>query len=167
MYMDESSLAALACAMMRYYGDTRLSEHAMKVYVYSRCIGAGERLQENDMLVLCAASILHDIGIPRAIELHGSAMGEFQEKEGALLAPDFLEKAGVRPGVYERVAWLVGRHHTAALAGGDILLQILMEADYLVNLAEGKRSVDEIREVRDSFFKTPTGLRYIDALFGM
>ena len=164
---NEVSISKLAGVMMRYYNDTRLSEHALKVYAYSRCIGAGEQLPANEMLILCAASILHDIGIPKALELYGSAMGEYQETEGALLAPGMLEEASVQPDIFERVVWLVGHHHTAALADSDMLLQILMEADYLVNLAEGNCPAEDIKVIRDGCFKTPTGIQYIEALFGL
>jgi len=42
-----------------------------------------------------------------------------------------------------------------------------MEADYLVNLAEGKRPLDDIIRIRDGFFKTGSGKLYIEALFGL
>ena len=164
--MDFRSMSKLISAMMKHYSDVRLSEHALKAYAYAQGIGAGEGLPETELFILSAAAILHDIGIPRAIKLHGSAKGEFQEKEGALLVPEILEQAGIYT-ITERVAWLVGHHHSYEFAGQDILLQILMEADYLVNFAEGNRPVDTIREVRENFFKTETGKEYIAALFSL
>jgi HD superfamily phosphodiesterase len=152
---------------MRYYGDVRMSEHSIKAYAYANSIGEGENLPENEQLILSAAAILHDIGIPRAIELHGSAKGEYQEKEGALLVPEMLAQAGVQENITERVAWLVGHHHTEALAESDLLLQILMEGDYLVNLAEGNAPAERAAKVRDGFFKTATGKQYITALFNL
>ena len=159
-------LPSLISAMMSYFGDTALSQHAIKAYAYANCIAMGENLPENEQLVLCAAAVLHDIGIPNAIKLHGSPKGEFQEKEGALLVPGVLESAGIS-GITERVSWLVGHHHTKELAQSDILLQILMEADYLVNLAEGNHTKDKAIEVRDSFFKTKTGKDFISSLFSI
>ena len=159
-------VSKLISLMMRYFNDVSYSEHAMKVYAYSQSIGMGESLPDSDMHVLCAAAILHDIGIPQAIKIHGSAKGEYQEKEGALLVPGMLSEAGIH-GITERVSWLVGNHHTHALAEGDLLLQILMEADYLVNLAEGNSTKEKIRDVGESFFKTCTGKEYIEALFGV
>jgi HD superfamily phosphodiesterase len=161
------SLSNLLAVMMEHYGDIRLSEHALKAFAYARGIGGGEELPGNDLFILSAAAILHDIGIPRAIELHGSAAAEFQEKEGALLAPEKLALAGIQNDIADRVAWLVGHHHTADLAGGDLLLQILMEADYLVNLAEGRKTAEDAAQIRDAFFKTKTGQRYISALFSL
>ena len=159
-------LSKLLEIMMSYYNDVRLSEHAVKAYAYASSIGAGENLSEHEHFILCAAAILHDIGIPNAIKLHGSSKGEFQEKEGALLVPSMLEKAGM-PGITDRVSWLVGHHHQESLAHTDLLIQILMEADHLVNLAEGSHPKEKAEDIRDSFFRTETGKRYISALFSI
>jgi len=158
------SLSKLISIMMEYYSDVRFSEHSIKAYAYAQGIAEGEGLQETDKSILLAATILHDIGIPPAIKLHGSSKGEYQEKEGALLVPEMLEKAGIK-GISEQVAYLVGNHHTHELAKDNLLLQILMEADYLVNLAEGKASSEKIQEVYEGFFKTETGKEYVRALF--
>ena len=153
--------------MMQYYNDVHYSEHALKVYAYAHNIAVGENLSEGETLILSAAAILHDIGIPRAIKLHGSAKAEFQEKEGALLVPELLKQAGVHNDIRERVSWLVGHHHTEALAEKDLLLQILMEADYLVNLAGENTTTEKRLEVSKAFFKTGTGKQYITALFNL
>jgi len=159
------SLSKLLAIMMEYYSDVRFSEHSVKCYTYAWGIGDGEALSADDMLILGASAILHDVGIPKAVELYGSGKAEYQEKEGAKLVPGFLEKAALPGHITERVTWLVGHHHTHELAGSDIILQILMEADYLVNLAEGKASVEKIAEVKNGFFKTVTGKLYAEALF--
>ena len=151
---------------MEYYNDIHFSEHSIKAYTYARGIAEGEKLSDNDKLILCAAAILHDIGIPPAKRIYGSSKGEYQEKEGAKLVPEMLAKAGIE-GISEQVAWLVGNHHTHELAKDNLLLQILMEADYLVNLAEGKASDEKIREVYESFFMTMTGKEYMKGLFGV
>jgi len=152
--------------MMEYYGDVRFSEHSIKAYAYAQGIAEEENLSCEDKQVLLAAAILHDIGIPPAIEKHGSSKGEYQEKEGVLLVPEMLAKAGIE-GITEQVAWLVGNHHTHELAKDNLLLQILMEADYLVNLAEGKASTEKIREIHEGFFRTETGKGYVRGLFGV
>jgi len=161
------AISKLISVMMQYYKDMRFSEHAIKVYAYAQGIGEGEKIPETDRLVLSAAAVLHDIGISQAIKLHGSAKGEFQEKEGALLVPEMLNQAGIQDNITERTAWLVGHHHTETLAENNLLLQILMEADYLVNLAEGNSPAEKALEIRESFFKTSTGKRYITALFNL
>jgi len=160
------SLSKLTQIMMEYYSDVRFSEHSIKAYTYARGIAEGEGLSDDDKLILCSAAILHDIGIPPAIKIHGSSKGEYQEAEGAKLVPEILEKAGM-DGITEQVTWLVGNHHTHELAKDNLLLQILMEADYLVNLAEGKANDEKIREVLDGFFVTETGKGYLMGLFGV
>ncbi|MCL2565688.1 MAG: HD domain-containing protein [Defluviitaleaceae bacterium] len=160
-------LSKLIGEMMSYYGNVRLSEHAVKAYAYAASIGEGESLCEDDMLILSAAAILHDIGIPRAKELYGSAKGEYQEKEGTLLVPDILSRAGMPDFITEQVAWLVGHHHTEELAKDNFLLQILIEADYLVNFAEGNRPSEALQQVYRDFFKTNTGKQYMKGLFSL
>jgi len=158
------SLPKLIITMMEYYNDVRLSEHAIKAYAYASSIAEEEKLSDSDRLVLSAAAILHDIGIPRAIKLYGSSKGEYQEKEGALLVPEMLNRADIKD-ITEQVAWLVGNHHTEAKAENSLLLQILMEADYLVNLAESSASSEKVKEIYENFFKTDAGKKYIKALF--
>ena len=161
------SLSRLIHIMMRHYSDVRYSEHALKVYAYASNISEGEDLSDEDKFILASAAILHDVGIPQAIKLHGSGKGEYQEKEGALLVPELLEQADIQQDISDRVAWLVGHHHTEALADNDLLLQILMEADYLVNLAEGNIPIEKANEVKEGFFKTNIGKKYITALFNL
>lgn len=148
-----------------YYKNIRSVEHSLKVYAYAQGIGGGEGLTGDDMTVIEAAALLHDVGIPAALKIHGSAAGEFQEKEGAAIAPELLEKGNIPERLRERVRWLVGHHHTEALAKDDRLLQILMEADYLVNLAEGNLPGRQPMDVCDSFFVTETGKRYLRDIF--
>jgi HD superfamily phosphodiesterase len=150
-----------------YLRNVRSGEHAVKVYAYAAGIGKEEALTPTEYETLKAAAILHDIGIPEAVRLHGSGAGPYQEAEGARLVPAFLEEAGVTGVDKDRVVWLVGHHHTPEKAGEDRLLQILMEADYLVNLAEGNLGDTSPQTVRDSFFRTEAGKRYITGLFGL
>lgn len=165
--MSVGMIGRLIGEMICYYKDLKLSEHALKVYAYARGIGGEEGLGSEELEILLAAAVLHDIGIPAALKAHGSAAGPYQEKEGAAMVPAFLEAAGAPTEMTERVRWLVGHHHTEALAGEDILLQMLIEADYLVNLAEGYHPELDPGTVRDTSFKTAAGRRYITALFGL
>lgn len=158
-------LSRLIGCTIEFFGNPRSIEHALKVFAYAQGIGGEEGLKGDDMLVLDASALLHDVGIPSAIERFGSSAGEYQEAEGQRLAPDLLARAGIPERVWERVAWLVGHHHTEPLAKDDALLQILMEADYLVNLVEGNLPGRDPREVYDGFFRTGPGKRYLKALY--
>lgn len=160
-----TDLSALMECMMRFFQKQKWIEHSAKVFAYAVGIGDGERLSRDEMTILGASALLHDIGIPSAKERYGDSAGEHQEAESARLAPELMRKAGVPERYWERVAWLVGHHHTEHLAGDDQLLQMLMEADYLVNLVEGNVKDRSPREVYDGFFRTATGKRYLAALF--
>lgn len=154
--------------MIEYYKNSPLTEHALSVYGYSIGIGNNENLGENDFFILECASVLHDIGIPEAIKNHGSAKGEYQEKEGGLLVPTFMEKIGITDeNTVNKVTWLVANHHSHEKAKDCHLLQILMEADYLVNLSKTDNSEGKIEKIRDEFFKTKTGIDYMNHMYSL
>ena len=59
---------------------------------------------------------------------------------------------------------MVGHHHTYQdIQGLDY--QILVEADFLVNIYEEKMGKDEILSVRKNIFRTTAGKYYLDTLF--
>lgn len=157
-------ISVLISKMIAIYLDLRLTEHALKVYGYAMGIGGEEGLSPDDLKILCMAAVLHDIGIPKAIQIHGSAAGPYQEQEGAELAQEILHSLNVPSDISDRVIWLVGHHHTAAAAKDNLLLQILMEADYLVNMSEKPGRYNHAN-IRDSFFKTSSGIMYLNNLF--
>jgi len=76
------SLSKLTGIMMEYYNDIHFSEHSIKAYTYARGIAEGENLSDNDKLILCAAAILHDIGIPPAKRIYGSSKANTKKKKG-------------------------------------------------------------------------------------
>ena len=43
--------------------------------------------------------------------------------------------------------------------------QILVEADFLVNIHEGKMGKDIIQSVRENIFKTKSGMEILDLMF--
>ena len=155
----------LISLMVQFFPDRHYVEHALKVYGYAGAIGGGEGLGDDELAILEAATVIHDIGIPDAVRLYGSGAGPFQEKEGARIAPTMLIEVGYTREQTKRAVWLVGHHHSSECAGEDFLLQILLEADELVNLSEGNASHAKIAQSRETLFKTATGLRYLDKLF--
>ena len=73
------------------------------------------------------------------LEKYGDGNGKLQEKEGPALAEQMLSELGFEKDVIERVSFLVGHHHTyTGIDGLDY--QILVEADFLVNLYEDGRT---------------------------
>ena len=110
------------------------------------------------------AAITHDIACPLCREKYGNTNGKYQETEGAVLVRDFLADTGLDEKQIDRVSYLVGHHHTLSdVSGADY--QILIEADYLVNADESSYSAENIRNFRDTFFKTETGTRLLNDIF--
>lgn len=66
----------------------------------------------------------------------------------------------------ERVAYLVGHHHTYTdIDGADY--QILVEADFLVNLHDGQTPKEQIEITGKTIFRTKTGRKLLSELFGV
>lgn len=64
----------------------------------------------------------------------------------------------------DRIDFMIAHHHTYADIDG-IDLQILLEADFLVNADEMKLKKEAVEEMMRKVFKTETGIRYLKALF--
>ncbi len=158
-------LYELIFRMAALFGERHYVEHALKVLGYARAIAGAENLSDEDLHILEAAAAIHDIGIPEALRLHGSGAGPYQEAEGARIAPDMLRSCGYDESVCGRVSWLIAHHHSPAFAKDDPVLQILLEADDLTNLSEGKASSEKIAKSRAELFKTRRGLALLEALF--
>ncbi len=153
--------------MIRFYaGDPARIQHFLKVHGFARLIGLGEGMDAETLATLEAAAVVHDIGIKPAEEKYGSAAGPLQEKEGAPLAEALLARLGYDGARTARVAYLVGHHHTyTQIDGADY--QILVEADFLVNLFEGNASREAILAAFAQNFKTQTGRNICREMFGM
>ena len=110
------------------------------------------------------AAVTHDIGIKVSEEKYQSSAGKYQELEGPAVAKDMLSHLGVDLGVIERVCYLIGHHHTYDRINGDDY-QILVEADFLVNLAEEHSPEEVIHSVQEKIFRTQTGIFMIEKIF--
>jgi len=129
-------------------------------------MGELERLGEEELFVLEAAALVHDIGIKAAEEKYGSCEGKLQEKEGPAVAGEMLRRLGFSEQVTERVCYLVGHHHTYGnIEGMDY--QILVEADFLVNFYEDGVKKEAVRQAYDRIFRTESGRRICREMFGI
>lgn len=159
-------LHALAMKMIEYDGPgVKRIQHFMKVRGFAALIAEGEGVDEATRFTLEAAALVHDIGIKASQEKYGSSAGPLQEKEGAPLAKQMLRSLGFPQDVTARVAYLVGHHHTYSCIDG-IDYQILVEADFLVNLFEHGDAMNAVRAVREKIFRTATGKKILDEMFG-
>ncbi len=147
-------------------GDRRLVNHTLKVTGYALAIAAGEQIPPDDRRILAAAAVLHDIGIPPAMARYGHAGGQAQEELGPPEARRLLTALDWSESDIRRVEQLVGHHHSYDYDGGP-LLQILFEADWIVNLDEGRHTEQAPAAVRDRYFRTPSGTAWFNQLFDL
>ncbi len=161
----KESVGKMMQTMIRYNaGDPKRIQHALKVHSFAVSIGEHEHLDEEQMEILELAAILHDIGIHNSEEKYGSSAGKYQELEGPPVAGRLLLEAGASAKVTKRVCYLVGHHHTYAdIDGMDY--QILIEADFLVNLYEDGLERSAAETVLNKHFKTARGKEYLTAMY--
>lgn len=151
--------------MMKFYsGDPKQIQHFTKVHSYARLIGLGEQIDSATLKILEIAAIVHDIGIKPAIKKHGSGSGKYQELEGPPVAKAMLKRLEYLQDIIDRVCYLVGHHHTYKEIDG-IDYQILVEADFLVNMYESDMSIDAIKSTLGKIFRTRTGKEYCQTMF--
>ena len=146
-------------------GDTKRIQHFVKVYEFARMIGIMENLDEKTQFILESAAIVHDIGIHISEQKYGSSSGKYQEIEGPAEAEKLLAELGYQTDVTERVCYLVGHHHTYHdIDGADY--QILVEADFLVNLYEDEISEEGQKAACENIFRTESGKKRFRYLYG-
>ena len=158
----------LALAMIDYNnGDPKRIQHTTKVHAYASLIGRIEGLDEETLFILESAALVHDIGIRASEQKYGHQNGKLQEQEGPAVAREMLTRiGGYSERQIERICWLVGHHHTYHVCE-DLDYQILIEADFLVNLYEDNESPHAIRAVRKNIFRTGSGTKMLETMFGI
>lgn len=155
----------LVLSMVEYEeGNVERVNHFLKVSAFARSIGEGEGFSNELLEMLETAALVHDIGIKPSLEKYHSSAGEYQEKEGPAVAEEMLSKLGYPEEIIARVSFLVGHHHTYSHIDG-LDYQALVEADFLVNIYEGHMKRPEIQRVRESVFRTATGIKLLNMLF--
>ena len=162
-----NKIEELALAMIDYNnGDPKRIQHTTKVHAYASMIGKCERLDEETQFILESAALVHDIGIRASEKKYGHQNGKLQEQEGPAVARELLMRlGGFTDQQIERICWLVGHHHTYHVCE-DLDYQILIEADFLVNLYEDNESPNAIRAVGKNIFHTQSGTRMFETMYG-
>lgn len=152
--------------MIGYYaGDVKRIQHFMKVYGFAKTIGEQEKIPKAKQEILEIAAIVHDIGIKISEEKYHSSAGRYQEIEGPAEAEKLLLNLELDENLIGRVSFLVGHHHTYQDID-DLDYQILIEADFLVNIAEDDMKPESISKIKDSYFKTKTGILFLENMYG-
>ncbi|HAU87917.1 MAG TPA: phosphohydrolase [Lachnospiraceae bacterium] len=143
--------------MITYYsGDPKRIQHFIKVHSFAKTIGLLEKLDKQTLYILETAALVHDIGIKLCEQKYGECNGKLQELEGPAVARGLLEDLGYDEDVIERVCFLVAHHHTYDKVD-NMDYQILIEADFLVNMYEEKLDKKPIELAFQRIFKTPSG----------
>ena len=149
-----------------YNGDAKRIQHFCKVHSYAKLIAEMENVDEHTLFIIEVAALTHDIGIHLCEEKYGNCNGKLQEKEGPALAEKLLTKLGFAKDVTERVMYLIAHHHTYDDIN-EIDYQILVEADFLVNMYEDGLSKDAVEHAYNKIFKTASGKKVCAEMFGI
>ncbi len=151
--------------MITYFqGDVKRINHALKVYGFAKSIAENEGASGDTLTIIEVAAILHDIGIKISEEKYNSSAGKYQEIEGPPLAANLLKKLNLRQDLVDRVCYLIGHHHTYAKIEG-LDFQILVEADFLVNIFEDDIAKEQVNIIKDKYFKTSAGKTYLNSMY--
>ncbi|MCM1328258.1 MAG: HD domain-containing protein [Ruminococcus sp.] len=145
-------------------GDPRRIQHFIKVHEFAKIIAAAENIDPYSAEIIETAAILHDIGIHECERKYGSCAGKYQEKEGAPVAREILLSLGAEEPLIERVCFLVAHHHTYENVNSDDW-QILIEADFLVNIFEDGMQSDAVKQIVSKVFRTAAGKRLAETLY--
>ncbi len=172
----------LHLAMIELYkGDAKRIQHFCKVHSYAKLIAETENVDKNCQFILIAetenvdkncqfiieaAALTHDIGIHICEEKYGSCNGKLQEKEGPAIAEKLLGELGFDRNVSERVQYLIAHHHTYGNIN-EMDYQILVEADFLVNIMEEGSSKEAAIKAYQNIFKTSCGKKICREMFGI
>jgi len=145
-------------------GEPELIQHFIKVHEFAKLIGNMEKISFDDMEILEVATIVHDIGIKVSMKKYGKCNGKLQEQEGPIYAEELLNRLEFKKELVERVSYLVAHHHTYSNIDG-IDYQILIEADFLVNLYENQNDKETIQNTYNKIFKTESGRKLCSQMF--
>ncbi len=161
----KENISLIINEMIKYYAkDPRRVNHFLKVFSFAKSIGELEKLDEKTQDILEIAAVMHDIGIKLSEEKYNSSAGNYQEIEGPPVAKGILLKYNFDETFIDRVCYLIGHHHTYGEIDG-IDYQILIEADFLVNIYEDEIKIPQIESIKEKYFKTKAGTEFLINLY--
>jgi HD superfamily phosphodiesterase len=144
--------------------DIKRINHLIKVFSFAHHIGVMEKCDTNTQAIIDISALLHDIGIHEAERKHNSSAGNWQELEGPPVARELLKDIGLDEAIKERVLFLIGHHHHYQDIDG-VDFQVLVEADFLVNIFEDEMDEHSIKNIKEKIFKTETGICLLEKLY--
>ena len=150
--------------MIRLYsGDPMRIQHFCKVHSYAKLIAEMEHVDADTLFILEAAALTHDIGIHLCEEKdfnHKFRRYRLSYRRRRLPLVQFEEN------VIERVKYLITHHHTYDAIDG-IDYQILVEADFLVNILEDGLAKEAALQAYQNIFKTESGKNICQEMFAL
>jgi len=147
-----------------FHGDVRRINHALKVYSFASLISIESGSDERESLIIGITALLHDIGIKEAERKFQSSSGKLQEQEGPPVAREMLKPYGLDHEIIDRVCFIIGNHHSYSKNDGTDF-QILVEADFLVNIYEDSVNRESVRNIREKIFRTDSGIGWLDEMY--
>lgn len=151
--------------MIRYFNnDVKRINHTLKVFSFSRIIAEDENGGKNTNKIIAYSAILHDIGIKESEKKYNSSAGNYQEIEGPPLARGILSEFEISEEIINRVCFIVGNHHSYNEIDG-LDFQIVVEADFLVNIYEGSMGKEKIENIYENIFKTDKGRELLKTMY--
>ena len=160
-------LNKLHLAMIELYkGDAKRIQHFCKVHSYAKLIAETENVDSRTLFIIETAALTHGIGIHTCEKKYGNCGGKLQEKEGPAIAKELLAKLGFEDDISERVQYLIAHHHTYNNIDA-IDYQILVEADFLVNIMEDSLTKEAALQAYNRIFKTECGKKICREMFGL
>lgn len=152
--------------ILLYSGDPKRIQHFCKVHSFAKLIAQTENIDPKTLFILEATALTHDIGIHLCEEKYGKCDGRLQEIEGPAIAKCLLSNLQFEECVINRVCYLISHHHTYDNIDA-IDYQILVEADFLVNMYEDNLSRQAVECAYKKIFKTDSGKRICKEMFGL
>ena len=144
--------------------DVKRINHLLKVFSFAHYIGIKENCSTQLQTIIEIAALLHDIGIHEAERKYNSSAHNWQEIEGPIVAKELLKGLNMDTVIQDRILFLIGHHHSyEAIDNTDF--QVLVEADFLVNIFEAEKDRASVNEIREKIFKTKTGIRLLEQLY--
>ena len=98
------------------------------------------------------------------MEKYNSSAGHYQQIEGPAVARKILSESRFEIELIDRICFLIANHHTYDNIDG-IDYQILIEADFLVNIFEDGLSKEKIILIKGKYFKTTSSKDLLDKLY--
>jgi HD superfamily phosphodiesterase len=152
--------------MIDYFGhDAKRINHALKVLSFAQIIAKSQSFDDTTNGIIGYAAILHDIGIKEAESKHQSTDGKYQELEGPPLARQMLSELKISENIIDRVCFIIGNHHSYSKIDG-LDFQILVEADFIVNIFEDAMQADVVESIGKRIFKTDSGKKLLRTMYG-